>query len=63
MATKTMTLEIPVSDAARLRTFLKEFVVAADRARKQMQRDQAEIDRLKASTRVMLAELKAMRGE
>jgi hypothetical protein len=32
-----------------------------DRARKQMKRDQAEINRLKAETRAVLAELKAMR--
>ena len=59
MAIKT-TLEIPKKEAARLATFLKQFVAAVDRARKQMKRDQAEINRLKAETRAVLAELKAM---
>lgn len=61
MATKTVTLEIPAKAAARLDAFLKEFIVAADRAQKEMRRDQAEINRLKAETRSMLAELKTLR--
>jgi len=59
MTTKTTTLEIPAKEAARLGAFLKKFVAAVDIARKQMKRDQAEIDRLKAETRAVLAELKA----
>ena len=55
------TLEIPPSDAAKLGGFLKAFVTAADAAERRMQRDQTEIDRLKAETRAMLAEIKALR--
>lgn len=61
MATKTVTLEIPAKEAAKMEGFLKSFAGAVDRARRQMKRDQAEIDRLKAETRAMLAELKEMR--
>ena len=61
MAIKTTTFEIPEKEAARLGIFLKQFVAAVDRARKQMKRDQAEINRLKEETRAVLAELKAMR--
>lgn len=61
MTSKTATLEIPPKDAAKLAGFLKAFVSAVDAAKKRMQRDQAEIDRLKAETRAMLAEIKALR--
>jgi len=61
MATKTVTLEIPANEAGQFETLIKELVAKMDRARKQMKRDQAEIDRLKARTQATLAELKAMR--
>ncbi len=61
MTTKTTTLEIPAKEAAKLGNFLKQFVAAVDRAKKEMKRDQAEIDRLKAETRAVLAELKTIR--
>jgi hypothetical protein len=61
MTTKSMTVEIPPKEAARLGSFLKQFVAAVDQAKKQMSRDQAEIDRLKAETRALLVELKAIR--
>ena len=61
MTTKMTTLEIPAKEAARLGSFLKQFVAAVDRAKKAMKRDQAEIDRLKAETRAVLAELKTIR--
>jgi hypothetical protein len=61
MATKTITLEIPANNAVKFETMIRELVAKMDRARKQMKRDQAEIDRLKARTRATLAELKAMR--
>ena len=58
---KTRTIEIPAKTATRLDVFLKEFIAAVDQAQKQMRRDQAEINRLKAETRTMLAELKTLR--
>ena len=61
MTTKRTTLDIPAKEAARLGSFLKQFVAAVDRAKKAMKRDQAEIDRLKAETRAVLAELKTIR--
>ena len=56
-----MTVEIPAKEAAKLGSFLKQFVAAVDRAKRRMKRDQAEIDRLKAETRAVLTELKGMR--
>jgi hypothetical protein len=61
MTTKTTTLEIPAKEAAKLGSFLKQFVAAVDRAKKEMKRDQAVIDRLKAETRAILAGRKTMR--
>ena len=61
MTTKTMTVEIPPKEAARLVTFFKDFTAAVDLAKKQMSRDQTEINRLKAETRALLAALKAIR--
>ena len=61
MTSKTMTVEIPAKEAAKLGSFLKQFVAAVDRAKRRMKRDQAEIDRLKAETRAVLTELKGMR--
>jgi hypothetical protein len=60
MTSKTMTMELPVKEAAKLEAFLHDFTAAVDRARKQMRKDQAEIDRLKASTRAKLNALRAM---
>ncbi len=54
-------MDIPPREAAKLTAFLKTFVAAVDKARKQMGKDQVEIDRLKVETRAMLAELKALR--
>jgi len=61
MTGETAILEIPPKDAAKLDGFLGSFVAAVDAARKRMQRDQAEIERLKAETRAMLAEIEALR--
>ena len=61
MTSKAATLEIQPKDAAKLGGFLKAFVSAVDAASKRMQRDQVEIDRLKAETRAMLTEMKALR--
>jgi hypothetical protein len=38
---------------------IQKYIEAMERMREQMARDQADIDALKASTRAMLAELKA----
>lgn len=61
MAVESNTLEIPAKEVAKVRTFLRQFVAAADIAHKEMRRDQAEIDRLKAETRAVLAELKTIK--
>ena len=54
-------MEIPAKEAAKMEGFLKAYVTAVDKAKKRMRRDQAEIDRFKAETRAILAELKALR--
>ncbi|MBI2925196.1 MAG: hypothetical protein HYY24_05775 [Verrucomicrobia bacterium] len=61
MTSKTVTLEIPAKQAAKMEGFLKAYVAAVDKAKKRMRRDQVEIDRFKAETGAILAELKALR--
>ena len=54
MSSKTMTVEIPARDAAKLGNFLKQIVSALDQAKKRMRRDQVEIDPLNAETPAVL---------
>ena len=61
MTSKTAMLEIPPKTAAKLGDFFRTFTAAVDAAQKRMQRDQAEINRLKTETRSMLTEIKALR--
>jgi hypothetical protein len=53
-----ITLE-PEAESAEIKAAVHECIAEIDRVRKQMETDQAEIDRLKAETREMLARLKA----
>ena len=60
VTSKTVSVDVPAKALLRLESFFKDFTAAVDRAKKQMRRDQAEIERLKTETRLMLAELKAL---
>jgi hypothetical protein len=53
-----ITLE-PDAESADIKSAVHECIAEIDRVRKQMETDQAEIDRLKAETREMLGRLKA----
>ena len=44
---------------AEMKAAIKQLLVEVERNRKKMQRDQEDIDRLKARTRAMLAQLEA----
>ncbi len=59
MTTKSLTLEMPKAEAARVDAALKECLAEMERARKRMKSDLVEIDRLKAQTRALLAQMKA----
>lgn len=56
---KTTSLDVTPDEAAALEGAIAKLVAKIKRATKQMKSDQAEIDRLKAETRAMLAKLKA----
>lgn len=59
MTTKSLTLEVPKAEAARVDAALKECLAEMERARKRMKSDQVEIDRLKAQIRTLLAQMQA----
>jgi hypothetical protein len=59
MTSKSLTLEVPKNEAAKIEATLKEFAARMERGLKRMKNDQVEIEKLKAQTRAMLAELKA----
>lgn len=59
MASKTMALDIPKQEAAKIDAAIRECVTEMEHARKRMKQDQAEIDRLKAQTRALLSGMKA----
>jgi predicted nucleic acid-binding Zn-ribbon protein len=59
MTSKSLTLEVPKNEAAKIEATLKEFAAQMERGLKRMKNDQVEIEKLKAQTRAMLAELKA----
>ena len=53
-------LEMPKEEATKLENLLKDLRATMQRAKQQMDKDQLEIDRIKASTRKKLAEIKQM---
>lgn len=57
--TKTLYIELTPKDQAKLSNAISKCIAEIKRARRAMKKDQVEIDRLKAETRSMLAELKA----
>ena len=61
MTTKTVTLEIPTGRVGKAGATLKDYLARIDRVLERSRCRQEEIDRLQASTRAKLAELKAMR--
>lgn len=54
-----MTLEMPASEAARYEASTKEIFGKMDQLRKQMKRDQSEIEKSQKRTRAKLAKLSA----
>ena len=61
MATKTLTMEIPVAEAAKYTAGIAGYLAKIDRSLERSRKRQAEITKLKARTRATLAELKALR--
>lgn len=59
MSSKTLSLDSTGSEAERMEAAIRHCVLEMDRARKRMKQDQAKIERIKAKTRNLLAELKA----
>ena len=60
MTTKTLALGVSKSGDEKFDAGIKECFVEIDKARKRMKHGQAEIEKLKAQTRQMLAELRAV---
>ena len=56
---KTRTPDISSDDEAKIVSAIEDASAEISRALERMKKDQAEIDRLRAETRVMLHELKA----
>ena len=52
-------IDITADEAAKFEAAISQCMVAMQQANEQMASDQAEIERLKAETRAMLARLKA----
>jgi hypothetical protein len=61
MATKTLTMEIPVAEAAKYAAGIAGYLAKIDRSLERSRKRQAEIAKLKVRTRATLAELKALR--
>lgn len=57
MATKMATVQIPASEAAKYEAAIKDLFGKMDRLHKQMQRDQADIEKSQRRTRAKLTEL------
>ncbi len=55
---KSLTTDMP-SEEAEVKAAIEKMLVEVEHNRENMQRDQEEIDRLKARTRSMLAQLEA----
>jgi molecular chaperone GrpE (heat shock protein) len=58
MAMKMATLEIPANEAGRYEAAIKDLFGRMDRLRRQMKRDQADIEKSRKRTRTKLAEIK-----
>lgn len=56
---KPINIEITANQAARLHDAFRECIAEIKRAREAMKKDQVEIERLKAETRSILAQVKA----
>ena len=56
---KTLEAKLTASEAAEIKAAITKCDLALRRVFRQMKRDQAEIEKLKAETRAMLTELKA----
>ena len=56
---KTIKIEVPADEVVQIQTAIQECIAEMQRANERMKKDQAEIERLKAKTRAMLAELEA----
>ncbi|MBI5385226.1 MAG: hypothetical protein HZA90_11140 [Verrucomicrobia bacterium] len=59
MASKTMTMEIPASEAAKYEAAIDDYIAKIDRSLERNRRMQTRIDRLKAETREILIRVKA----
>lgn len=59
MATKTMTMDITENQAAKYAAAIDAYLEKIDRSLERNKRTQAQIGRLKAETRQILARLKA----
>lgn len=57
MTEETVGIDATATEAADLRTSIREVVLEIEQLRKHMQRDQAEIEQSRARTRMMLAQL------
>lgn len=53
-------IEISASEAANFEAFLDQCLVEMARAKEQMEKDQAEIERLKAKTQATMESIKAV---
>ena len=56
---KSSTIDISQDEAEKIETAINECLEAMQKANEQMASDQAEIERLKAETRAILAKLEA----
>jgi hypothetical protein len=55
---RNLPIEIPMSEAKKIESLLDELLAEMRKARKQMEKDQDEIDRLHISTQAKLDKLK-----
>jgi len=56
---KTLEIKMTADEAGRMEAAIKQYDKSIRRLFKVMEKDQAEIEKLKAQTRMMLAEMKA----
>lgn len=59
MPSKTATLEVPASEAAKYEAAIDEYIEKIDRSLERNKRTQARIDKLKAETDVIRGRLQA----
>jgi hypothetical protein len=53
MQTKTMTMELPAREAAKIEAAINDYIEKIDRALERSKRTQARIEKLKAETRLI----------